>query len=192
MAAPNLVGGFAFGECGFRVVKPNPAASPGPPPVPAGPLVHISVSLRSLKTYVGKHVATPVAALPPVTTTSGYTITAVLNDFTIRGHGLTGSGTVDVKLLPQPSGDAVLSTVRPNGSSSFIAYDTCTCSFRGKTGTVQIRFYGTTSPSGFAHGTFLIVSGGAANGQLANLAGWGTFYSAGHRTWRLIEHLKIA
>ena len=160
--------------------------------MPAGPLVHISVSLRSLKTYFGGHSATHVASLPAVTTTSGYTITAVLNDFTLSGKGLTGSGTVDLKLLPQPSGDAVLSTVRPDGSSSFIAYDTCNCSFRGKSGTVLIRFYGTTSASGFTHGTFLVSSGGAANGQLANLAGWGRFSSAGHGKWRLVEHLRIA
>jgi len=193
-SASNLVGGFASGECGFNVVKPNPAASPGPPPVPAGPLVHISVSLQSLGTYFGSHAATHVASLPPVTTTSGYTITAVLNDFTLTGTGLTRSGTVNVKLLPTPSGDAVLSTVYPNGSSSFIAYDTCKCTFQGKTGTVLIRFYGTSSRNGFTHGTFLVVSGGAANGQLANLAGWGTFSNAGQPagTWRLVEHLTIA
>ena len=35
---PNLVGRFAFGQCGFRVLKPNPA--------PKGPLTHISVRAR--------------------------------------------------------------------------------------------------------------------------------------------------
>jgi hypothetical protein len=190
-AAPNLVGGFASGECGFNVVKPNPAPSPGPPPVPAGPLVHISVSTSSLKTYFGRHSATHVASMPPVTTTSGYTITADLNDFTLSGHGLTGSGKVDLTLLPQPSGDAVLSTVYPDGSSSFIAYDTCNCRFRGHAGTVLIRFYGTTTASGYTYGTFLLYSGGAPNGGLADLAGWGTFSSAGHGTWRLVEHLRM-
>jgi hypothetical protein len=34
----NRVGGFAFGQCGFRVLKPNPA--------PHGPLMHISVRAR--------------------------------------------------------------------------------------------------------------------------------------------------
>jgi hypothetical protein len=192
-AAPNLVGGHGYGECGFKALKPNPAASPGPPPVPAGPLEHISVSLRSLRTYFGKHVASHVASLPPVTTTSGYTITANLNDFTLKGTGLTGSGKVNLKLLPAPSGDAVLSTVYPNGSSSFIAYDTCTCRFHGKTGTVLLRFYGTTSPNGFTYGIFLVTSGGAANGALANLAGWGRFSSWGNwsKTWRLVEYLRI-
>jgi hypothetical protein len=194
MSASNLVGGSASGECGFTAVKPNPAASPGPPPVPAGPLEHISVSLQSLATYSGTHAATHVASLPAVTTTSGYTITANLNDFTLTGTGLTGSGTVNLKLLPMPSGDAVLSTVYPNGSASFIAYDTCKCMFQGKTGTVLIRFFGTTSPNGFSHGIFLISSGGAGNGQLAGLAGWGTFSNAGQPagTWRLVEHLTIA
>ena len=191
--APNLVGGFGSGECGFTVLKPNPAPSAGPPPVAAGPLEHISVSLQSLNTYSGTHSATHVTSLPPVTTTSGYTITAALNDFTLTGTGLTGSGTVNLKLLPAPSGDAVLSTVYPDGSSSFIAYDTCKCMFHGKTGTVLIRFYGRTSQNGFTHGIFLVVSGGAANGHLATLAGWGTFSSAGQPagTWRLVEHLKI-
>ena len=191
MAAPNLVGGFAFGQCGFRAVKPNPAASPGPPPTPAGPLEHISVSKRSLGTYFGKHLATVVASLPPVRTVSGFTITAVLNNFKLTGTGLTGSGTVNVKLLPTPSGDAVLSTVYPGGSRSFIAYDTCQCRFRGLRGTVLIRFYGTTTPYGFTYGTFLVASGGAANGKLAGLAGWGTFSSVGKRTWFLVEHLRI-
>jgi hypothetical protein len=189
--APNLVRGFAYGQCGFHAVKPNPAASPGPPPVPAGPLVHISVSTSSLKTYIGRHSATHVASLPPVRTISGYTISANLNDFTLRGNGLTGSGQVNVKLLPQPSGDAVLSTVYRNGSRSFIAYDTCNCRFRGHAGTVLIRFYGTTTASGFTHGVFLLYSGGAPNGGLADLAGWGTFASVGHGTWRLAEHLRI-
>jgi len=191
-AAPNVVRGYAFGQCGFKALKPNPAASPGPPPTPAGPLEHISVSARSLNTYFGKHIASHVASLPTVTTTSGYTITANLNNFKLTGTGLTGSGTVNLKLLPEPSGDAVLSTVKPDGSSSFIAYDTCTCRFHGKTGTVLLRFYGTTSSSGFTYGTFLVVSGGAANGGLASLAGWGRFFSVGNwsKTWGLIEYLR--
>jgi hypothetical protein len=193
-AAPNLVAGNASGECAFTALKPNPAASPGPPPVTAGPLEHISVSLGSLAAYSGTHTATLVTSLPPVTTASGNTITAVLNNFTLTGTGLTGSGTVNVKLLPQPSGDAVLSSVHPNGSANFIAYDTCKCMFGGKTGTVLIRFFGRTSPNGVTHGIFLIASGGAGNGQLAGLAGWGTFSNVGQPagTWSLVEHLTIA
>jgi hypothetical protein len=192
-AAPNLVGGWGAGECGFNVLKPNPAPSPGPPPVKAGPLEHISASLGSLNTYSGTHSATFVASLPAVTTESGYTITAVLHDFTLTGTGLTGSGTANPKLLPAPSGDAVLSTVHPNGSASFIAYDTCKCAFSGQSGTVLIRFYGTTSARGFTHGIFLVTSGGVASGHLDTLAGWGTFSNAGQPTgtWRLVEHLRI-
>ncbi len=193
MAAPNLVGRFAFGQCGFNVVKPNPAASPGPPPVSAGPLEHISVSTGSLKTYFGKHFATHVTSLPPVTTTSGYTITADLNNLVLTGTGLRGSGTFNPKAMPGQSGDQVLSTVYPNGSRSFIAYDTCNCRFRGKAGTVMMRFYGTTSANGFTYGTFLVVSGGTGFGGLSSLAGWGTFSSVGNwsGTWRLVEHLRI-
>jgi hypothetical protein len=192
-AAPNLVAGSASGECAFTALKPNPAPSPGPPPVAAGPLEHISVSLGNLVAYSGTHTATFVASLPAVTTESGYTITAVLNDFTLTGTGLTGSGTVNVKLLPAPSGDAVLSTVYPDGSKSFIAYDTCKCTFGGQAGTVLLRFYGKKSANGVTHGIFLVTSGGAANGHLATLAGWGTFSSAGEPagTWRLVEYLAI-
>jgi len=193
MAAPNLVGGFASGECGFNVVKPNPAASPGPPPVSAGPLEHISVSTWSLNTYFGKHTATHVTSLPPVTTTSGYTITGDLNNFVLSGTGLRGSGTFNPKAMPGQSGDQVLSTVYPDGSRSFIAYDTCQCRFGGKAGTVMMRFYGTTSANGFTYGTFLVVSGGTGHGGLSSLAGWGTFSSVGNwsGTWRLVEHLRI-
>ena len=192
-AAPNLVSGSASGECAFTALKPNPAPSPGPPPVPAGPLEHISVSLGSLVAYSGAHTATFVTSLPAVTTAAGYTITAVLNNFTLTGAGLTGSGTVNLKLLPQPSGDAVLSSVHPNGSAMFIAYDTCKCMFGGQSGTVMLRFYGKKSANGVTRGIFLVVSGGAANGHLATLAGWGTFSNAGEPagTWRLTEYLRI-
>jgi hypothetical protein len=190
-AAPNLVGGRGIGECGFNVVLPNPAPEAGEGP---GTPEHISVSTRSLKTYFGTHTATFVTQAESTTTSSGYTITAVLNDFTLKGSGLTGSGTANPSLLPQPSGDAVLSTVYPNGSRSFIAYDSCdSCSFGGQTGTTTLRFYGTTSAGGVTYGTFLVTFGGAVpSGELQTLAGWGTFSSAGQPagTWKLVEHLR--
>ena len=54
--------------------------------------------------------------------------------------------------------------------------------------------YGTTSRHGVTRGTFLISSGGAVNGGLANLAGWGTFSSVDQPagTLRLVEHLTLA
>jgi hypothetical protein len=188
-AAPNLVGTFAIGECGFNVVLPNPA-----PEADQGPGIpeHIAVSLWSLKTYYGTHTATFVTQAESVRTTSGYTITAVLNDFTLKGTGLTGSGQANPSLLPQPSGDAVLSTVYPDGSRSFLAYDSCnSCSFGGQTGTTQLRFYGTTTAKGLTYGTFLVVAGGTGVG-LPTLAGWGTFTSVGQPagTWSLVEHLR--
>lgn len=192
-SAPNLVGRWGIGECGFNVVLPNPAPEAGEGP---GTPEHIAVSLRSLKTYFGTHTATFVDQAESVRTTSGYTITAVLNDFTLKGTGLTGSGTATPSTLPAPSGDAVLSTVYPDGSSSFIAYDSCdSCSFGGQAGTTTLRFYGTTSANGVTHGTFLVTFGGAVpSGELQTLAGWGTFTSAGQPagTWRLVEHLRNA
>jgi hypothetical protein len=186
-AAPNLVGGLGIGECGLNVTLPNTGTSEQ-----VTVLEHISVSLRSLKTYFGTHAATFVTQAESVKTTSGYTITAVLNDFTLKGTGLTGSGQATPSTLPAPSGDAVLSTVHPDGSSSFIAYDSCDkCSFGGQTGTTTLRFFGTTTAHGLTFGTFLVTGGGTGIG-LPTLAGWGTFSSAGQPagTWRLVEHLR--
>ena len=120
-------------------------------------------------------------------------ITGDLNNFTLTGAGLTGGATVDPTAPPGSSAEALLATVHPDRSRSFIAYDVCNCRFRGQAGQVMIRFYGTTSENGVTYGTFLVVSGGAANGGLATLAGWGTFSSAGQLagTWRLVEHLVI-
>jgi hypothetical protein len=192
-SAPNVVGGFGISQCGFNVVLPSPA-----PEAMQGPGIseHIAVSTRSLKTYYGTHKATFVDQAESVKTSSGYTITAVLNNFTLKGSGLTGYGTAVPSELPQPSGDAVLSTVYPDGSSSFIAYDSCdSCRFGGQTGTTTLRFYGTTRASGLTSGTFLVTFGGAVPpGELPTLVGWGTFTSAGQPagTWSLVEHLGNA
>ena len=191
-AAPNLVGGFGSGQCGFNVVVPNPAPQAGQG---TGTPEHITVSTRSLKTYYGTHTATSVSSLPSVMTESGYTITADINNIVLSGTGLTGAGTIGPSGPPPGGpGEALLSTGYPNGSKSFIGYDICNCSLGGQAGPVMIRFYGTTSPNGFTYGTFLVVSGGAVvGGGLQTLAGWGTFSSAGQPagTWRLVEHLRI-
>jgi hypothetical protein len=189
-AAPNLVRGFGIGECGFGVVLPNPAPEAGEGP---GISEHIAVSTGSLATSVGTRTLTEVASLPSVTTSSRDLITANLNDFTLAGTGLTGTGTYNSSLPPGSSGDAVLSTVYPDGSQSFIAYDTCNCSFGGQTGPTTLRFYGTSTRNGWTYGTFLITSGGAVpGGGLQTLAGWGTFSSSSPTgTWHLVEHLRI-
>jgi hypothetical protein len=184
-AAPNLVGGVGIGECGFNVVLRNTGPSDK-----GTAREHITVSVHALNVYFGTHRATVVAALPPVKTESGYTITAVLNDFTLTGHGLTGSGTVNLHKPAGSTGEAVLSTVFRPGSASFIAYDNCNkCRFGGQTGSTTLRFYGTTS-GGVTFGTFLVVAGGTGVG-LPTLAGWGTFSSAGQPagTWGLVEYL---
>jgi hypothetical protein len=46
-----------------------------------------------------------------------------------------------------------------NGSQSLLAFDLCTCSFEGHSGTVAIEAYGTTTGSGVANGHFHIISG---------------------------------
>jgi hypothetical protein len=186
-AAPNLVGGIGVGQCGFKVILPNTGPS-------EQVTVHmpISVSLGSLKTSSGTHTVTAqVFSLPAVTTESGYTITADLNDFALAGTGLTGSGTVNLAEPPGSTGEALLATANAHGLTSFIAFDNCTCSFGGKTGSTTIRFYGTTGANGVTSGTFLVAAGGTGVG-LPTLAGWGTFTSVGQPagTWKLFEHLR--
>jgi len=201
-AAPDLVGGWAFGQCGFNVVLPNPA--PGAlasamPPIPGyGISEHFAVSTRSLRTYFGTHTATAATAEPleEIPTDAGDTIFAQLNNFALTGGGLVGTGTYNGG-PPAQSGEAYLSTIYPDGSQSFTAFDTCdtTCSFDGQSGAVTLRAYGKTSPSGFTHGTFLITSAGAVLPTptspipgLSTLVGYGTFWGFG-ATLHVVEHL---
>jgi hypothetical protein len=189
--APNIVGGQASGQCGFGVKVHNPA--PGAHKGPGIP-EHISVPKGALTTSRGIQRSTTVATLPPVTTSSGNTIAAELNNFVLAGNGMVGTGTVDPSQPPGSSGEAVLTTVFPDGSAKFTAYDTCNCSFGGQTGTVGIRAYGTSTSDGVISGTFLITSGGGpVPGSLTTLAGYGTFSNIGQPsgTIRLIEHLDI-
>jgi hypothetical protein len=187
----NVVGGHAFGECGFKVTDPNPAPGTG---VTAGVAEHISVPLWKLSKYRGTTSSTNEASLPAVTTSSGDTISADLNSFTIAGGGLTGSGTYDSTKPPGSTGEAVLSTTYPDGWSNFTAYLNCTCSFGGQSGAITIRAFGTVSPSGVTTGTFLVSSGGGPTaGSLSTLAGGGTFNSYGEPsgTLRIKEYLAI-
>jgi hypothetical protein len=192
-AAPNMVGRWAFGQCGFNVHVLNPAALAAPGGIPE----HISVSTSSLRTYFGTHTQSgpSVETLPLGTTASGDTLIAELNDVVLAGSGLTGTLTADTSQPPGSTGEAVLATVFPNGSESFTAFDTCSpCSFDGQTGAATLRAYGTVTASGATYGTFLITSGGAGNGGLSTLAGYGTFTSRGQPagTLGLVEHLKIS
>ena len=195
MAAPNLVRGFGIGECGFKVTQPNPAATPGPSPTPAGIAEHIAVRVRSLRTYVGTYTSTTSQLLPTVTTSSGDQIVAQVGNFALTGRGLKGTGTYSNPPGPAMAGETYLATVYPNGSTRFTVYDVCSCSFHGQTGMVSIRAYGTTSRNGYTSGTFLITSGGGpATGSLSTLAGYGTFsnFRMPSGKLRLIEHLAIS
>lgn len=189
-AAPNLVRRFGIGECGFGVVQPNPAPQAGQGP---GVPEHITVSTRSLRTYHGTRAGTTVQQLPPVTTEAGDTLFAELNDIVTTGTGIRTSCKVNPKLPPGQSGEIVLGTTYPNGSSTYEVLETCTFSFHGRSGSATVRAYGTTTRSGANYGTFLVASGGAGHGGLSTLAGWGTFSSAGEPagSLRLVEHLRI-
>ena len=201
-AAPDLVGGRASGQCGFDVVLPNPAPqalqssmTPG-----VGVPQHFAVSIRSLGRYTGTHTATPVG--PPaesVTTDAGNTVVAQINNFVLAGAGLVGSGTYTGGPPGQSPGEAVLAVVAPNGSDQFIAFDDCpSCSFAGQTGSVTLRAYGTTTPSGFTSGRFLITSGGTVLPTptspvpgLATITGYGSFWGSG-ATLHVVEHLGFS
>jgi len=190
-AAPDLVGGDGSGQCEFDTVLQNPSAEALAMNGLAGVGIneHFVVSTHRLRTYFGLHVSTNLGTLPgyPVATESGDSIIADLNSFTLSGTGITGTAS---------SGEKYLATAYPDGSQSFVAYDTCdSCTFDGQTGMVTLRAYGTTTPSGFTTGTFLITSAGTVvpNGAippppLSTLTGYGKFYSFDGIAF-VIEHL---
>ena len=49
--SPNIVGGFATGQCAFGVKQPNPAPVPGPAGNPAGPLTPIAIHSSASQGY---------------------------------------------------------------------------------------------------------------------------------------------
>jgi hypothetical protein len=199
-AAPDLVAGWGIGQCNFGIVLQNPAAEAVAMNGETGVGIneHFVVSTRSLRTYVGIHTATNVGSFPgyPLTTESGDSIIADLNDFTLSGGGLTGTADYTGGSPGTAPGEAYLATAYPDGSQSFVAFDTCaTCSFDGQTGMVTLRAYGSTTPSGFTSGTFLITSGGVTIPTssspvppLSTLTGYGQFYGFGGTVF-VIEHL---
>jgi hypothetical protein len=191
-AAPNIVGGWAAGQCGFGELVLNPAPEAGPGGIPE----HISVPSRSLGTYYGTRtqIGDSVETLPFGVTASGNTLVAELNNVVFAGSGLEGTLTVDTTQPPGSSGEAVLATVHPDGSESITVFETCNpCSFQGRTGSTTLRAYGTISATGLVTGTFLVASSGAGNGDLSTLAGYGTFSSVGQApgTLALVSHLAI-
>jgi hypothetical protein len=172
---PNSVGGDARGQCGFRVLLPNPAPESGV----TGPLTPIAVPAWTLGTHKGTHVQT-ATSLTGTDTKGPRTLYFTANNDTLGGGGLTGS-----------VNEQVSTTAYPNGSQSFTAVDDCNpCTFHGKTGEVGIMAYGRTSPTGITKGTFIIFT---ASGELATLTGNGTFTNIGQPagSLKLTEHLRI-
>ncbi|MGO9873600.1 MAG: hypothetical protein ACLPVY_07345 [Acidimicrobiia bacterium] len=192
---PNIVGGYGTGECGFDVLALNPAAEAMEGP---GVNTNIAVSARSLGTYSGTHTqigaSVPIPLGTPNVTESGDTLAAEINTDTLTGTGLTGAITPVPGGAMGKSGETVLATIHPDNSESFLAIDNCACSFDGQSGMVTIRAYGTTSASGWTHGTFIVAGVGptppATTTGLATLAGYGTFWGSGG-TLQLVEHLSI-
>lgn len=190
--APNVVYGAAVGQCAFGVTPVNPAAEAGEG---SGIPEHITVPGRSLQTFRGSYVPT-VAATEPIaaSTSAGDQITAVLENFTLKGSGLTGTGTFDPTQPLGSTGGAFLVTSYPDGSEAYTGYLSCQCRLGGQSGWISIRVYGTTARSGYSSGTFLITSGGGPEpGSLSTLAGWGSFNNIGTSDGavNLVEHLAI-
>ena len=127
-------------------------------------------------------------------TESGDTLVGESNTDTLTGTGLTGAITPVPGAPAGQSGETVLASVHPDNSESFLAIDNSACSFDGQSGMVTIRAYGTTSASGWTHGTFLVAgvtpTPPATTTGLATLAGYGTFWGTGG-TLQLVEHLSI-
>ena len=189
-SASNIVEHHAYGQCAFSVTMPNPG------PLAGGPGIneHISVPEWSLATYHATYSATTAFSLAPVTTSSGDTLNASISNFTLTSGGLSGSGTYDSTKPIGSTGAVILSTTYPDGWTNFQGYLNCACSFGGQSGNVQIRVYGSTSPSGKTLGTFVVASGGALSpGSLSTLAGDGSFTSKGAAagTLKIIEHVAI-
>lgn len=205
--APNTVGGWASGQCGFNVQVLNPppeALAQDTPPQTCTPTTciseHISVSMHTLGTYYGTHtqVGASLDTLSLGVTQSGNTLGAELNNVVFAGTGLTGAVTaVYPPTTADPlgsTGETVITTVQPDGWESFQANDICAaCTFNGQTGSTAITAYGMVSPGGVISGKFLVTSGGAPSDGLSTLAGYGTFSSWGQPpgTLGLIEHLKL-
>ena len=179
-AAPNIVGGSGSGECGLGVLLDN-----------SGSPEHISVRSGSLSTFTGSHVETASLGTANLgTTVSGDTLIVEFTNALLTG---ALSGPIDSGAVAGPGGEAVAVTAFPDGSQAFEAFDTCSCSFEGASGSVVIEAYGTTTAKGLTRGTFLIRSGGSGNGGLSTLAGFGTFTSAGQPqgTLKLMEHVGL-
>jgi hypothetical protein len=64
--------------------------------------------------------------------------------------------------------------VHKSGAANFFGSETCTCTVAGKSGSLVVRFSGTSAPDGSFEGQFVILSG---TGGLANLNGRGTIQS---------------
>jgi hypothetical protein len=199
--APDVVNRFGLGQCSFKVVLSNPAAEAIASNMQTGVGVneHFVVSMHSLKTYTGSLSTTSVGTLPgyPLTTSSGDSIFADLNDISLGGTGITGTADYSGGAPGQAPGQAELGSTTTGGWSHFITYNACaSCSFDGQTGALSFRTYGATWPTGgHTQGVFLITSSGAVLPTstspvpgLALLVGWGTFSGTGTSV-NLVEHL---
>lgn len=199
-AAPEIVKGWAGGQCSFDTVLQNPSAEgiTAMGKTGVGISEHFVVSLHSLMKSKGTRTTTTVSSLPgyPITTSAGDSIGAVLSDFTLTGSGLTGTANYTGGPPGQAPGDAALTTKYASGWTHGVYYDACaSCTFDGQTGLFSARYYVTQSPSGNASGFFLVTSSGTILPSssnpvppLATLVGWGTFSGTGS-SLTLTEHL---
>lgn len=180
-AAPSMVGGWPSGQCALNVT-PNNSGAPE----------HISVRTSTLRRFSGTHTETAqLGVLNLGTTVSNNILLVAFSNALLDGPGL--SGTIDTGAVAGPGGEAAVITQLPNGSQRFEVFDTCTCSFGGKSGTVLIEAYGTTTAHGLTTGRFLIRSGGPGNGGLSTIAGFGTFssYDQAQGVLKLTEHIGL-
>jgi hypothetical protein len=136
--SPNVVGGFATGQCAFGVKQPNPAPVPGKGGNPAGPLTPISVPSTTPQGYwlgaadggvfsfgvpfLGSQsgmVGQPVAGVAAVPGGSGYNLAG--SGGAVYGHGAHAADCAGLKAMPnQP---VVGIAAAPGGNGCWLAAD---------------------------------------------------------------------
>ncbi len=174
-AAASNVAGSASGQCRTTTVLANPSSGGGEE--------NITVPAAGLTASNGTLTEVLTGSTTEGDLQSGATVLDETSADTFAGAGLTGG-----------SSGSSLVTVNPDSSQSFVTTETCgECTFDGVTGSATIELYGTTTTAGVTSGTYLVTSGGLGFGGLENLAGYGTFSSAGQPagTLGLNENLAL-
>ena len=182
-AAPSTVGGSASGQCGFNVQVLNPATEAGPGGIPE----HISVSAASLGTYSGTHTQSgpSVRNAPLGSDRIGRHHQRAAEQRHLRRFGPRRNPHGRTRRPFGSTGEAVRFTTTPTVQSRSPPSTTARPA-PSRQAVVPLRSgpTGQSPPLADLTGTFLVTSGGAGDGDLSTLAGYGTFTSK-VRPWHI-------